>query len=263
MKTIKSSQKIIAFYPELARELGDIDSAIFYQQLYFWSSRGERDDGFIYKTKEEIEEETTIKRHTQDRVRKNLIKQGWIEVKKIKVKGAPILHYKCLKDIKISFFGKATNRLMEKPQNDFSEKPQTDFSEKPQTDFSSIYIDNNIDNYIDNTQEVAPIDTMVKENSFNQFWVEYPKKENKTKAKEKWFKKGFEKDIDKILGFIKEAKKTDRWKRGFIKDPVTFLNNQSWYDDLTWYDDRPSSPAGVHKDRNENDYMKNVIKLKN
>jgi len=82
-------------------------------------------------------------------------------------------------------------------------------------------------------------------------------------TKEKWFKKGFEKDIDKILGFIKEAKKTDRWKKGFIKDPVTFLNKQSWYDDLTEYYDRTSSPAGVHKDRNENDYMKNVIKLKN
>jgi len=102
-----------------------------------------------------------------------------------------------------------------------------------------------------------------KEDSFNQFWLEYPKKENKIKAREKWFKKGFEKDIDKILGFIKEAKKTDRWKKGFIKDPVTFLNKQSWYDDLTEYYDRSSSPAGVHKDRNENDYMKNVIKLKN
>jgi hypothetical protein len=101
-------KKPIAFYPELAIELGDIASAIYYQQLYYWSDKGKRSDGFIYKTQKEIEEETTLTREQQDRIRKNLISNGWIEVKKIKANGHPTLHYKPLKEIGFSICGKDT-----------------------------------------------------------------------------------------------------------------------------------------------------------
>jgi len=101
------------------------------------------------------------------------------------------------------------------------------------------------------------------EKSFNLFWSTYPKKENKAKAKDKWFKKDFYKEIDKILGFIEEAKKTDRWKKGYIKDPVTFLNNQTWCDDLAGYYDRSSSPQKVYKDDKGTDYNKRAITLEN
>lgn len=88
-------QKItIAFSPDVSRELGnDIEAALFYQQIYYWSDKGDRDDGFIYKTKGDIENETTLSIKQQDRVRKKLEKLGWIETKKCWVKGAPVLHY--------------------------------------------------------------------------------------------------------------------------------------------------------------------------
>jgi hypothetical protein len=40
-------ERPIAFYPSLARELGGIPEAIFYQQIYFWQDKGSREDGFI------------------------------------------------------------------------------------------------------------------------------------------------------------------------------------------------------------------------
>lgn len=107
--------KPIAFYPQLALELGDIASAIYYQQLYYWSDKGAREDGFIYKTMKEIEEETTLTRDQQDRIKKNLIKLGWLEVKKIKANGAPTLHYRCLAGIEL-ICGKPTNRNAGNPQ---------------------------------------------------------------------------------------------------------------------------------------------------
>ena len=112
-------QRIIAFHPELARKLGDIASAIFYQQMWYWGDKGERKDGFIYKTKIEIEEETTITRDQQDRIRKNLVNKKWLEVKKEKINGAPTLLYKALIDINI-VIGKVENPLMEKSETDVS-----------------------------------------------------------------------------------------------------------------------------------------------
>lgn len=89
-------QRIVAFYPELAMELRDVCAAILYQQLYYWSDKGTREDGFIYKTKEEIQEETALTRDQQDRARKKLEKLGWLETKLMKANGAPTLHYRCL-----------------------------------------------------------------------------------------------------------------------------------------------------------------------
>lgn len=107
--------KPIAFYPELSRELGgDPIAALFYQQLYYWSNKGKRSDGFIYKTKEEIEYETTLNRYQQDKARNKLVKLGWLEIKKIKANGSPTLHYKCLKEYQISISSPSTNALADR-----------------------------------------------------------------------------------------------------------------------------------------------------
>jgi len=86
--------RVIAFHPILAKVLGGIEEAIYFQQLYFWSDKGKRTDGYIYKTKEEIYEETTITWRQQDRIRQNLVKKGYLKTKLIKANGSPTIHYK-------------------------------------------------------------------------------------------------------------------------------------------------------------------------
>lgn len=97
---------------------------------------------------------------------------------------------------------------------------------------------------------------------FDQFWSVYPNRSSKKKSQEIWARKNLNKHIDKILGFIEEAKKTDRWKKGFIKDPTTFLRNESWCDDLAAYYDRTSSAAGIYSNKVEVDYNKKSITIK-
>lgn len=85
-----------------------------------------------------------------------------------------------------------------------------------------------------------------KEEAFQRFWKSYPKKENKKKAQELWHKKNvFTLEIDLILSFVEKAINTDRWKKGYIKNPTTFLNTESWNDDLTSYRDMSKSAANV------------------
>lgn len=84
----------VSLYPQLARALGGMEEAIYFQQLYYWVDKGKRKDGYIYKTKNEIEEETTLTRRQQDRIRAKLKKMGILEEKLIKANGSPTLHYK-------------------------------------------------------------------------------------------------------------------------------------------------------------------------
>jgi len=87
-------EKPIAFRREFAIALGGIDESLYLQQLLYWSNKGEREDGWFYKTKEEIEEETTLTRFKQDRVRKKLEEKKLVETSLITVRNKPILHYK-------------------------------------------------------------------------------------------------------------------------------------------------------------------------
>lgn len=87
-------QRPIAFFPQLAKVLGGIDEAIYLQQLYYWSDKGSRPDGYIFKTKADIETETTLSTKVQDRVRNSLEKLEVLETKLIKANGAPTLHYR-------------------------------------------------------------------------------------------------------------------------------------------------------------------------
>lgn len=111
-------QRPVAFHPALARLFGGINEAIYWQQIYYWSDKGKRDDGFVYKTKGEIEAETTLTRDQQDRARKNLEKQGYLVTKLIKANGAPTLHYK-------PAIGLVENQLIQSQETHQSEKRET------------------------------------------------------------------------------------------------------------------------------------------
>jgi len=83
--------------------------------------------------------------------------------------------------------------------------------------------------------------------AFDQFWEIYPKKELKKKSLEIWKRKKLDKNISEIISFIKKAKQTDRWKKGFVKQPPTFLNNESWNDDISSYTDSYNSKSKSFK----------------
>jgi hypothetical protein len=95
-------ERPIAFYAEIARELKSINSAIFYQQIRYWSDKGSRDDGWIYKTAKNIEKETTLTEDQQRICKKNLIEKGWIEAQKIMLNGSLVWHYRLLLDFSFS-----------------------------------------------------------------------------------------------------------------------------------------------------------------
>lgn len=66
---------------------------------------------------------------------------------------------------------------------------------------------------------------------FLSFWKAYPKKTGKKAAWKAWKAANDKPDMGKIINAINEQKKTDQWKRGFIKNPQTWINQGCWDDD--------------------------------
>jgi hypothetical protein len=72
-------------------------------------------------------------------------------------------------------------------------------------------------------------------NTFEEFWKAYPRKENKKKSKDLWVRKKLGEKLPDIISFIERARETERWEEGYIPQPTTFLNGERWEDDIRSY----------------------------
>lgn len=97
---------------------------------------------------------------------------------------------------------------------------------------------------------------------FDLFWKLYPVKQDKGKCKTKWEKLCKNKNRPTwftIKKAIKEQKQTDRWRKGYIPLPYTWLNNQRWLDDPAQMKDREPIKADKNKPTSGIDYDEGVV----
>jgi hypothetical protein len=52
--------KPIAYYPNFARHLGGVKASLLLCQLIYWNEKGRLPDGWVYKTRDELEDETGL-----------------------------------------------------------------------------------------------------------------------------------------------------------------------------------------------------------
>ena len=76
----------IAYNPIIAKALGSVKLGILWSQMYYWSDRTNDKDGWIYKTQNEVFEETGLSRKEQETARKIGNKLGVLESE---VRGVP------------------------------------------------------------------------------------------------------------------------------------------------------------------------------
>jgi hypothetical protein len=70
---------------------------------------------------------------------------------------------------------------------------------------------------------------LVNENDFETFWSAYPVKVGKDKALESWKKK--KPRIDDVMFSLSWQIDSDKWKKGYIPNPATYLNQGRWKDE--------------------------------
>ena len=69
-----------------------------------------------------------------------------------------------------------------------------------------------------------------QESEFEQFWEAFPSKCGKKAALRAWQKATDRPSIAIILQVIEEARRSERWQKGFIPNPATWLNQGRWAD---------------------------------
>ncbi len=89
--------------------------------------------------------------------------------------------------------------------------------------------------------ESTPQDTIRKKNRsmFEDFWQAYPKKTGKKKVAGIYERLISREEVthDELIDGINAYKKSDTVKKGFIKNPETWLNGGCWADEYTTNDD--------------------------
>ena len=72
---MRAMGKPIAYYPKLAKPLGGVSSAILFSQLFYWQDKATSDLG-VYKTRDELEDETGLSHNEQRTAIKKLCERG-------------------------------------------------------------------------------------------------------------------------------------------------------------------------------------------
>jgi len=86
------SDRPIAYHPILAKVLGSVTAALFVSQIGYWSDKGASKDGWIWKTQDEMTDETGLSRYEQETARRIAREKGVLTEQR---KGVPArLFYK-------------------------------------------------------------------------------------------------------------------------------------------------------------------------
>ena len=85
--------RTIAYHASLARAFRSVSAAILFAQLLYWQERGGSDpEGWIWKTRDDLEQETALTRYEQEGARKVLVRAGVLEEK---LRGVPArMHFR-------------------------------------------------------------------------------------------------------------------------------------------------------------------------
>ena len=71
----------VAYYPRMSMFLGSVKATIFLCQFLFWNGKQKDPNGWIYKSQNEIRQETGLSRREQETARKQLAEHQFIEQK--------------------------------------------------------------------------------------------------------------------------------------------------------------------------------------
>lgn len=80
---------------------------------------------------------------------------------------------------------------------------------------------------------------------FDEWWRVYPKKIEKKKAKATWKRRKLDAIAETLIADTERRQRlSDKWKRGYIPNPTTYLNGDRWEDEI---DAEATGPPAIPK----------------
>ncbi|GEM_PF-6951096 len=159
----------VAYYPSLTAVTGGVKETIFLCQLIWWHGKQRSEDGWIYKTQEELREETGLSRTEQESSRKTLKERHFLEER---YSGMPRKLFYRIRAAEINRVWQA-HAIMQETCIQECGKPAGMPAGNPQAN-NKEYIEDNIDDSIevpagpkDPAAEIRPISAPFSENLNN------------------------------------------------------------------------------------------------
>lgn len=133
IRQLTGHENIITLNVAFVDFVGDLECGLFLSQLIYWSDRGTRKDGFVFKSDKEWYEELRLSSYAVRKSRKKLIEMGLLETKVKKANGNPTTHYKLNKEAFeqqfTSFLRNRNNEIVKSEKgNDENENSLTDIT---------------------------------------------------------------------------------------------------------------------------------------
>ena len=119
----------VAYHPILAKCVGGVKPALLLSQLMYWMPRGRNNDGWIYKSADELYEELGMTRREQETARRILIEKGILEYK---VRSMPATgHYRINIEALESVLPDGAIQFLQKRQTGFDKSAKPVSTEAP------------------------------------------------------------------------------------------------------------------------------------
>lgn len=130
------------------------------------------------------------------------------------------------------------NILLNKKQTDAQINPLPDLPEAAEPEAVNQDYTNKRDKTNKNKKHKENIfcaNEFARDQSFDKFWFEYPRKKDKKKAHISWVKNKCDEHAEMIIADVRNRLLNDQqWQNDqFIPYPTTYLNNKRWEDDIT------------------------------
>lgn len=79
----------------------------------------------------------------------------------------------------------------------------------------------------------TPISPKGESVRFEEFWNLYPVKNGRKACEQKWRKRKLDDIADKIIQkLVVQVEEDDKWQRGFAPNPLTYINQDRWEDEI-------------------------------
>ncbi len=226
-------------------------------QLIFYSDKSTRHrDDWFDKSYAEWRREIYIEERTLRSIFKEFEDKKWCETKVIKVNGLRTLVIRPLLDNILSDIEQLLGCAESEPtgKNDRIANRQI-FPDSQPANFSVSYTietEDYLQNILcaDSEESAPPRDdlnptTKNQPTRFERFWQRYPSKKAKKLCREIWSRKKLDNMYLVIMERLSAQIDLDaNWRKGYIPNPSTYLNQERWYDDISGQQKKLMKPEG-------------------
>jgi hypothetical protein len=232
------NQRPIAYYGVYADLMGSVPGGVYLSQvMYWWGISG---DAF-YKTDSELMKETRLSAR-EIRSAKYALKK--LECITVKAKGSPpVTHYAVDSEKlfhKLASLGNLvkTTKLENDVVAQFGQNDKIDLVKMTKSIWSKRQ--NSIDECArEDLKTEITTETLARARvttdysaAFNAFYQLYPNKTAKAQAWKSWKTHQLATQADRIMADVTvRLSQDERWQRGIIPNPSTYLNQQRWNDE--------------------------------